>query len=122
MLSVPVVLDGMPLDVGGSIGIAIYPDHGDDFATLLRHADVAMYDAKARGDAVAVYAPEADHNSPERLSLLADLRRRMENTESSEVMLLLPAAGRDRDRRGGGGRGAAALASPAQGADRCRRS
>ena len=50
-------LDGLPLDVGGSIGIALYPEHGDDFATLMRHADVAMYDAKHRGDAVAVYAP-----------------------------------------------------------------
>ena len=54
----------------GSIGIALHPEHGDDFATLLRHAEVAMYDAKHRGDAVAVYAPESDHNSPERLSLL----------------------------------------------------
>jgi diguanylate cyclase (GGDEF)-like protein len=86
VLSVPVVLDGMSLDVGGSIGIAIFPTHGDDFETLLRHADVAMYDAKARGDAVAVYAPEVDHNSPDRLSLLADLRLALENTESSEVM------------------------------------
>jgi diguanylate cyclase (GGDEF)-like protein len=86
VLSVPVVLDGMSLDVGGSMGIAIYPTHGDDFETLLRHADVAMYDAKARGDTVAVYAPEVDHNSPDRLSLLADLRLALENTESSEVM------------------------------------
>src|SRR5215475_4503772 len=86
VLSVPVVLDGMSLDVGGSIGIAIYPTHGEDFETLLRHADVAMYDAKARGDAYAIYAPEVDHNSPDRLSLLADLRRALENTDSSEVM------------------------------------
>ena len=71
-------LDGLPLDVGGSIGIALYPDHGEDFATLMRHADVAMYDAKHRGDTVAVYAPESDHNSPERLSLLADLRRALD--------------------------------------------
>ncbi len=85
LLSVPVVLDGLSLDVGGSIGIAMYPEHGDDFATLMRHADVAMYDAKMRGDAVAVYAPEADHNSPARLSLLADLRRALEEPESTEV-------------------------------------
>ncbi len=51
----------------------------------MRHADVAMYDAKARGDAVAVYAPEADHNSPDRLSLLADLRRALESPDSTEV-------------------------------------
>ncbi|MEV1286419.1 EAL domain-containing protein [Micromonospora sp. NPDC049679] len=74
-LSEPVAIDGLPLDVGGSIGIALYPQHGEDFATLMRHADVAMYDAKHRGDASAVYSPESDHNSPERLSLLADLRR-----------------------------------------------
>ncbi|MFD0822392.1 putative bifunctional diguanylate cyclase/phosphodiesterase, partial [Micromonospora zhanjiangensis] len=74
-LAEPVPLDGLPLDVGGSIGVALYPDHGRDFETLMRHADVAMYDAKHRGDTVAVYAPESDHNSPERLSLLADLRR-----------------------------------------------
>ncbi|SBT37262.1 putative bifunctional diguanylate cyclase/phosphodiesterase [Micromonospora narathiwatensis] len=79
-LAEPVPLDGLPLDVGGSIGIAIFPEHGEDFATLMRHADVAMYDAKQRNDTVAVYAAESDHNSAERLSLLADLRRVLETT------------------------------------------
>ncbi|WP_063746606.1 putative bifunctional diguanylate cyclase/phosphodiesterase [Catenuloplanes japonicus] len=79
-LDEPVLLDGLPLDIGGSIGVAIYPEHGTDFETLMRHADVAMYEAKQRGDAVSVYAPEADHNSPERLSLLGDLRTALEVT------------------------------------------
>ncbi|WP_018253779.1 putative bifunctional diguanylate cyclase/phosphodiesterase [Salinispora mooreana] len=74
-LAEPVTLDGLPLDVGGSIGVALFPDHGEDFTTLMRHADVAMYDAKQRSDTVAVYVPESDHNSAERLGLLADLRR-----------------------------------------------
>ncbi|NLU79514.1 EAL domain-containing protein [Micromonospora sp. HNM0581] len=74
-LAEPVALDGLPLDVGGSIGVALYPQHGEDFATLMRHADVAMYDAKHRNDTVAVYTAESDHNSAERLGLLADLRR-----------------------------------------------
>ncbi|TCB95602.1 EAL domain-containing protein [Micromonospora zingiberis] len=78
VLAEPVPLDGLPLDVGGSIGIALYPDHGEDFATLMRHADVAMYDAKHRNDTVAVYTAESDHNSAERLGLLADLRRVLE--------------------------------------------
>ncbi|GIJ29284.1 hypothetical protein Vqi01_44460 [Micromonospora qiuiae] len=78
VLAEPVPLDGLPLDVGGSIGIALYPEHGEDFATLMRHADVAMYDAKHRNDTVAVYTAESDHNSAERLSLLADLRRALE--------------------------------------------
>ncbi|MDQ7911448.1 EAL domain-containing protein [Phytohabitans sp. ZYX-F-186] len=77
-LTQPVALDGLPLDVSGSVGVAVYPAHGEDFATLLRHADVAMYDAKHRGDTIAVYAPESDHNSPERLSLLADLRQALD--------------------------------------------
>ncbi|WFE44592.1 EAL domain-containing protein [Verrucosispora sp. WMMD1129] len=77
-LAEPVPLDGLPLDVGGSIGIALFPDHGEDFATLMRHADVAMYDAKHRNDTVAVYTAESDHNSAERLALLADLRRVLE--------------------------------------------
>jgi len=77
----PVTLDGLPLDISGSIGIALYPEHGTDFATLMRHADVAMYDAKHRGDGIAVYAPESDHNTPRRLSLVADLRRALEDAE-----------------------------------------
>ncbi|RKN30107.1 putative bifunctional diguanylate cyclase/phosphodiesterase [Micromonospora musae] len=77
-LAEPVPLDGLPLDVGGSIGIALFPEHGEDFATLMRHADVAMYDAKHRNDTIAVYTAESDHNSPERLGLLADLRRVLE--------------------------------------------
>jgi len=77
-LAEPVTIDGLPLDVGASIGIALYPDHGEDFATLLRHADIAMYEAKQRGDTSALYAPDADHNSRERLSLLADLRRTLD--------------------------------------------
>jgi diguanylate cyclase len=84
-LADPVPLDGLPLDVGGSIGVAVYPQHGEDFETLMRHADVAMYDAKSRGDALAVYAPESDHNSAQRLGLLADLRRALENPGAEEI-------------------------------------
>ncbi|WP_018351364.1 putative bifunctional diguanylate cyclase/phosphodiesterase [Longispora albida] len=86
-LADPVRLDGMPLDVASSIGIAVYPEHGDDFTTLLRHADVAMYDAKTRGDTIAVYKPESDHNSPARLGLLGDLRRSLETPGFGEVAL-----------------------------------
>src|SRR5262249_48660472 len=52
-----------------------------------RHADVAMYDAKARGDSMATYAPESDHNSPERLCLLADLRRALEAPDGAGITL-----------------------------------
>lgn len=78
-LAVPARVDGLPLDVSASIGVALYPDHGQDASTLLRHADVAMYAAKRAAEAVAVYTPQADSNSPERLGLLADLRRALQD-------------------------------------------
>ncbi|GAA2348106.1 bifunctional diguanylate cyclase/phosphodiesterase [Dactylosporangium salmoneum] len=86
-LAEPVLLDGLPIDVGASVGVAVYPEHGTDFAELMQHADVAMYDAKGRGDSLAVYAPESDHNTPERLSLLADLRRALESGPDGGIEL-----------------------------------
>ncbi|GAA3510637.1 putative bifunctional diguanylate cyclase/phosphodiesterase [Actinocatenispora rupis] len=85
VLAGPVHLDGMPLEVAGSIGAAVYPNHGVDFDELLQHADVAMYEAKSRNDAVAVYAPEADHNSAARLGLLGDLRRTLERPDRPDL-------------------------------------
>jgi diguanylate cyclase (GGDEF)-like protein len=90
VLAEPVSLDGLPLDVTGSIGVAVFPDHGHDFATLMRHADVAMYDAKGRGDGVAVYSAASDHSSPERLALLADLRRALERHEEGLTFYYQP--------------------------------
>ncbi len=71
----PFTVDGLDLDVGGSLGIAVSPAHGTDFEALLQHADVAMYAAKADQAGIAVYEPEQDRNSPARLSLLGELRR-----------------------------------------------
>jgi diguanylate cyclase len=86
-LAEPVTLDGLPLDVTASIGVAIHPDHGTDNANLLRHAEVAMYDAKDRASTFAVYTPESDHNSPERLQLVAELRRALEVSRPDEIQL-----------------------------------
>jgi EAL domain-containing protein (putative c-di-GMP-specific phosphodiesterase class I) len=67
------------VSVDASVGIAVSPDHGSDVATLLRRADVAMYEAKDSHGGVAVYSPERDHNSAERLALVADLRAAIAN-------------------------------------------
>jgi diguanylate cyclase (GGDEF)-like protein len=45
----PVDLDGVPTALTASVGIGLYPGDGEDPATLLRHADAAMYAAKAAG-------------------------------------------------------------------------
>jgi diguanylate cyclase (GGDEF)-like protein len=86
-LSEPVTLDGLPLDVDASIGVAVFPDHGTDNTNLLRHAEVAMYDAKDHAATYAVYTPESDQNSPERLKLLADLRRALDAGRPDEIQL-----------------------------------
>ncbi len=46
---------GQPISVSASIGVAVYPDHGQDANALLRHADQAMYRAKASGHGPALY-------------------------------------------------------------------
>jgi len=75
-LEAPFLVEGHTLHLGASIGIALGPAHGRDGATLLRHADVAMYAAKrGGGGGYAVYAPAQDAALPARLSLIADLRR-----------------------------------------------
>jgi diguanylate cyclase (GGDEF)-like protein len=63
------------VEVCGSIGIALSPEHGTNSDALLRRADVAMYVAKRNGRGVAIYAPEQDQHSPDRLTLVGDLRR-----------------------------------------------
>ena len=69
------------LETEASIGIALFPEHGDDVDTLLRRADVAMYLAKEANVGIELYAPERDHYSPARLGLLSELRRAIEHGE-----------------------------------------
>jgi diguanylate cyclase (GGDEF)-like protein len=62
------------LDIDASVGIAL-AEPGDDVETLLRHADVAMYEAKAAHHLFARYESSRDGNNLSRLVLLGDLRR-----------------------------------------------
>ena len=80
-LATPITVHGHNLAIGISIGIALYPTHGTDAATLLRRADVAMYAAKRDNRGYAVYAGEDDPESLLQLSLAADLRRAVEDDE-----------------------------------------
>jgi diguanylate cyclase (GGDEF)-like protein len=69
----PFELGGIRLEIGGSLGLALFPDHGSDSHELLRCADVAMYCAKADVDPVRVYDDLCDVHTPERLLLMQDL-------------------------------------------------
>src|SRR5450432_3755826 len=74
----PISFDGTMVDLDASLGIALYPDHGEDFDQLHRRADVAMYVAKSSGGGVAIYDVEKDTNSLAKLGLLGELRHAIE--------------------------------------------
>ena len=57
-----------------SIGVAIYPDHGDSIHTLMQYADVAMYQAKKSQSGYAIYDPTQNTHSIRRLQVMNDLR------------------------------------------------
>ena len=79
-LAEPVVVGGLAIEVEASVGIAIYPDHGEDVETLIRHADVSMYVSKNTHTPI-VYAPTYDHHSLARLALVGELRQALERQE-----------------------------------------
>jgi diguanylate cyclase len=70
----PFLLYDITLDIDASIGIAL-AEPGDGVETLVRHADVAMYEAKAAHHPFARYESSRDDNNLSRLVLLGDLRR-----------------------------------------------
>lgn len=81
LLEQPIHLEGRPIDVGLSIGIAHCPTHGDEPGLLLRRADIAMYAAKRDASGMAVYDSSHDQFRTEHLSLLSDLRRAVAEDE-----------------------------------------
>jgi diguanylate cyclase (GGDEF)-like protein/PAS domain S-box-containing protein len=71
----PFEVEGQQLDVAASIGIAVFPNDGDDPDTLLRHADIALFVAKQVRGAYVRYAPEHEKQGASRLTLMAELRQ-----------------------------------------------
>jgi diguanylate cyclase len=68
--------------LGGSVGIAVFPEHGDEPSTLLSHADLAMYRAKAvGGNAYRLYAPVMSEQSREKLLIGGQLHRALDRHE-----------------------------------------
>ncbi|HTU31585.1 MAG TPA: EAL domain-containing protein [Solirubrobacteraceae bacterium] len=74
----PIHLDGVPIGVDASIGLALHPAHGSELGELIRRADIAMYAAKRTHSGYAVYSPALDPHTSDRLALASDLRRAIE--------------------------------------------
>ncbi|MGD2054597.1 MAG: EAL domain-containing protein [Gammaproteobacteria bacterium] len=67
---------------GASIGIAIYPDDGDDSRTLLKNADTALFRAKEKGrHCFQFYKPEMSVNAMERLELENSMRKALDEDQ-----------------------------------------
>ncbi|MDX1352481.1 MAG: EAL domain-containing protein [Thiomicrorhabdus sp.] len=75
-------IDDDELQVSASIGIALYPDHGKDVDTLLRHADTAMYQSKALGkNTYSHYNDAMEESIAERSLIEKHLRKAIDNDE-----------------------------------------
>ena len=74
-------VSGATVDIEASIGIALFPEHASDVATLLQRADIAMYKAKETHAGHTFYSEELDHGHPSKLSLVGELRGAIEREE-----------------------------------------
>lgn len=82
LLRRPFILEGREVVMTASIGIAIYPDDGQDAATLLKHADTAMYHAKDHGrDNSQFYSASLTVEAMRRLNLESNLRSAIDRSE-----------------------------------------
>ncbi|CUI03756.1 EAL domain-containing protein [Massilia sp. P8910] len=82
MFEQPFIVSDYELFVTGSVGISVFPDDAADLNMLIRNADVAMYQAKARGrNGYQFYAPSMTGEGVERLRLEALLRRSIDKNE-----------------------------------------
>ncbi len=70
----PIAIGEQNVDIGAGIGIAAYPAHASDAASLMSRVEVAMYAAKRARQGAVTYSPEIDKSSQKNLSLLSDMR------------------------------------------------
>ncbi|MGN6277947.1 MAG: putative bifunctional diguanylate cyclase/phosphodiesterase [Sphingomonas sp.] len=85
-LAEPFAIDGTMVEVGGSVGIALAPQHGATLAELMRNADLAMYQAKAEGRGrVAHFTDTLAAAVVQRARLDDELRRALAHDEFTLV-------------------------------------
>lgn len=80
-LDAAICVGGMDLRVSVSIGVATHPEHGDSFSELLKHADIAMYKAKHRGEPVCRYRRSDSQALEQQVSFERELERALDEGE-----------------------------------------
>ena len=83
-VSAPYSVEGNELHTSASIGVAVFPEDGEDVEALLRNADIAMYHAKSAGRAnYQFFAPDMNRAANERLQMETKLRHALSREEFS---------------------------------------
>lgn len=79
----PIDYKGMSIDVGVSVGVAFYPEHGSNVDTLLRHAHIAIDMADKNDNQIAIYSKQMNPYNARRLTLMGDLSRAIDEDKLS---------------------------------------
>lgn len=81
-LQQPFFLEGKEVYINVSIGISVYPVDSNDIVTLIKKADMAMYDVKSRGkNGYIFYNDKLEHAAAEKISIESGLRNALKNDE-----------------------------------------
>ncbi len=97
VVSQVLTVGGQDLYVGASLGVALFPQHGRDAATLIRRADIAMYRAKRNKRDYVIYDPAYEEDGIDNLSLLGDLRAELDRPSGALCLHYQPQIGLDGD-------------------------
>ncbi|WP_162139873.1 bifunctional diguanylate cyclase/phosphodiesterase [Limisalsivibrio acetivorans] len=92
-ISKPYTIDGQTFLLGGSVGLAKYPEHGETLDDLIRSADVAMYEAKKRKGNISMFAPGMEAKELKRIHMHQELKGAVERGEL--FMVYQPQVDRD---------------------------
>ncbi len=82
----PMNIDGITLAVTATAGISLAPEHGDNVATLLQRADIAMYHGKAKRSGIELYSPAHDQSMQRKLLLGGHLAEALASGQQLSVM------------------------------------
>ena len=82
----PFVVNGTDLNIGASIGIAAIPEDGSDYQTILKSADMAMYQAKQEGkNTFRFFSAELNREAAHKMEIETDLRIALESNDQLEL-------------------------------------